>query len=147
MDNWRVIMTFTFATEAHIAKGYLEANGIDTIIQDEMTAQINSFYSNAIGGVKLLVSVENYEAGIELLKEGGYINDPEAKDSFKVENVKVTDETNKRCCPFCGSANISTNKKLSVFMIPLYFILGALLPVFRRSRKCFDCGKEWRFVK
>lgn len=55
MNNWETLITFTYPHEAHMAMGFLESEGIRTIIRDEMTVQVQNFYSNAIGGVKLLV--------------------------------------------------------------------------------------------
>ena len=45
MTNWLTIKTFTFPTEAHVVKGYLESNGMDVFLKDEMTVQVNNFYS------------------------------------------------------------------------------------------------------
>ena len=55
-------------------KSYLESAGIETLIPDEFTAQVNNFYTTAIGGVRLMVRTEDLESGVALLKEGGYIN-------------------------------------------------------------------------
>jgi hypothetical protein len=52
IDNWKTILTFTYPHEANIAKAYLNSEGIETIIQNEMTAQLNNVYSNAIGESK-----------------------------------------------------------------------------------------------
>jgi hypothetical protein len=38
-----------------MAKNYYESAGIDTFLRDELTAQVDNFYSNAIGGVKLQI--------------------------------------------------------------------------------------------
>lgn len=75
MENWRTTITFTQPHEAHFAKGLLESEGIDTIIRDELTAQVNNFYSNAIGDVKLDVKESDFIQATSLLKEGGYIKD------------------------------------------------------------------------
>ncbi len=147
MDNWVTIMSFTFPTEAHIAKGYLESNGIETFMKDEMTAQVNNFYSNAIGGVKILVNESDYDKGIQLLKDGGYLSGPNSTKSQKIEIVKYSNTDNTKICPFCKSKNISRRKNLNILIIPFYFILGFLLPIYKLSHKCFDCKKEWRFKK
>lgn len=68
MKNWKTIITFTYPNEAHIAKEYLAFEGIKAIIRDEMTAQVNNFYSNAIGGVKVTVNASEYQRGLEILK-------------------------------------------------------------------------------
>jgi hypothetical protein len=73
MDNWITIISFTYPHEAHLAKGKLESEGIEVVIKDELTTQVINFYSNAIGGVKLLVKESDYENALQLLIESGYI--------------------------------------------------------------------------
>ena len=58
-----------------MAKGKLESEGIEVIIKDEFTAQVNNFYSNAIGGVKLLVKEADFDNARLLLIESGYIQE------------------------------------------------------------------------
>jgi len=43
MNSWINIITFTLPHEAHFAKSVLESEGINTIIQNELTAQVNNF--------------------------------------------------------------------------------------------------------
>ena len=147
MDNWKLLQTFTYPHEAHIAKGYLESEGIDTIIKDEVTAQVNNFYSNAIGGVKLLVHESMFTRGTEVLIKGGYIRDSGEPISPKMELIQLTPTTDREVCPFCKSKNIGKMKDPNVLVIILYFLLGAFFPIFKKSFKCFDCEKEWKFRK
>jgi len=153
MGNWPILMTFTYPHEAHLVKGYLESNGIEAIINDELTAQVANFYSNAIGGVKLRVSESDYNQGIQLLKDGGYITREDCKGGSKVEIVLLDKATNKKICPFCGSDNIAINNKPGVItavvmaIINLIVIIGAIFPRFNSSFKCFDCSKEWKYKK
>ena len=153
MGNWPVLITFTFPHEAHLVKGYLASNGIETIINDELTPQVINFYSNAIGGVKLLVSDSDYKQGIQLLKDGGYLVDEDSETEDKVEIVLADQFTNKKICPFCSSENIAINHKPGVLfyavcvIINLLVMLGAISSLFKSSYKCFDCGKEWKFKR
>ena len=73
MDNWTTVISFVYPHEAYIAKGKLESEGIETIIQDELTAQTNNFYSNAIGGVKLLVKESDFRKAYDILIESKWI--------------------------------------------------------------------------
>lgn len=75
MDNWITIISFTYPHEAHLAKGKLESEGFEVMIKDELTAQVNNFYSNAIGGVKLLVKESDYVSARQMLIESGYIKE------------------------------------------------------------------------
>lgn len=146
MKNWEILITFTYPHEAHMVKGFLESEGIETLIQDEMTTQVDNFLSNAIGGVKLLVQKEDYELGIATLKNGGYIKD----ENEKVEEAGIVYADNsdsKICCPFCKSDNIMKNKDINILTPIIYFILGAFIPIFKPKYKCYDCEKEWIFRK
>jgi hypothetical protein len=49
------IATFSFPHEAHLAKVRLDAFGIPSFIADEHTINMQWFYSNALGGVRLQV--------------------------------------------------------------------------------------------
>lgn len=126
-----------------MAKSYLEANGVETIMQDEMMAQVN-IYSNAVGGVKLLIKEQDKEAGLKLLKDGGYIIDENSHQYNKVEVILPNESANKAVCPFCGSGNISRTKDPGLIMIAINFILG---PPFKSSYKCFDCNKAWKYKR
>ena len=95
MDNWQTIITFTQPHDAHFAKGLLESEGIETIIRDELTAQVNNFYSNAIGGVKLDVKESDLITATSILKEGGYIKEPKETIRKNVEIVELKDNTDK----------------------------------------------------
>ncbi len=75
MDEFLTIKTFTFPYEAEIVKGRLQSEGIECYLKDEMTVQIISLYSNAIGGIKLQVKQSDIPKAIEILKETGYLTD------------------------------------------------------------------------
>ena len=147
MNNWSVVHTVTMLQDAYMIKSYLESAGIETLIPDEMTAQVNNFYTNAIGGVRLMVRKEDMEEGIALLTEGGYIIPGDKIVDDEILIVRADHATDKTRCPFCGSTNIGKRKTPSVMMVVLYFLLSALFPIFRSANKCFDCEKVWKFKK
>jgi hypothetical protein len=68
-------MTFTHPTELAVLLTRLDADGIEYLVLDELTVQVNPFYSNAIGGVKLQVKESDVQKTIAILKESGYIKD------------------------------------------------------------------------
>ena len=43
MNYWEILISFTYPHEAHMAKGFLESEGIKTLIQEEMTTQVKIF--------------------------------------------------------------------------------------------------------
>ena len=106
MSKWSVVHTVTFLQDAYMIKSYLESAGIETLIPDEFTAQVNNFYTTAIGGVRLMVRTEDLESGVALLKEGGYINPENSVTDEEILIVGADSSTDMTCCPFCGSANI-----------------------------------------
>jgi hypothetical protein len=147
MENWKTIITFTQPHDAHLAKGLLESNGIETIIRDELTAQVNNFYSNAIGGVKLDVKESDLSNATSILREGGYIKESTETRRKQIEIIELNNTTNKSICPFCKSDNIYRKKEVNPLMVLVYFLLGAFFPIFKHNYICYDCEKEWKYQK
>jgi hypothetical protein len=152
MDNWEIAITCTFPHEAHLIEGYLNSQGIETSLKDEMTVQVNTAYSNAVGGVKVLVRASDYDHTIQLLKIGGYIVDPAIPENVENKILLAEYTGNKKNCPFCNSENITIKKKqnalsfiLSIFLSLSFF--AVIAPVFRSAYKCFDCEREWRYIR
>lgn len=147
MENWIEIISFTYPHEAHMAKALLESEGLVTLMKDEMTAQVNNVYSNAIGGVKILVRESDYEKGIVILQKGGYVVHNMLNDQSAIEDVRIDPLIDKSVCPFCKSSNIVKDRDPNILTAFVFFILGAFSPIFKTSYKCFECGKKWRFLK
>lgn len=144
MNNWKIIQTFTYPLDAHIVKTYLSANGIESILQDEFTVQANNFYSNAIGGVKLWVHSKEYELAEKCLIDGAFIIPKEKQKTQVTETIENVQD--KSTCPFCETDNIGIKKDLSIVSVVFYFVIGALLPFFKKAAyHCFDCEKDWKF--
>ena len=97
--QWIVIKTFSFPYEAQIAKTQLEAFGIPVYIENEHTINMDWFYSNALGGVRLLVP-ENYVDEAKSFLEKDFSDELEQKFG-----------ESKECCPECGSLDIEVNNK------------------------------------
>ncbi|MCB0807259.1 MAG: DUF2007 domain-containing protein [Bacteroidales bacterium] len=88
MENWIQLISFTFPHEAHLAKAKLESEGIETILRDELTTQVHNFYSNAIGGVKLLVKESDFNQAYTILKDSRIIiTDENRKDEHLQERL------------------------------------------------------------
>ncbi len=153
MENWPVLIAFNFTHEAHQVKGYLEANGVETFLKDELTTQVISYLPSAIGGVKLLVRESDYEQGIQLLKEGGYLIEADSEPESKIETVLFDKTTDQKICPFCKSANIEKDRQVGAIaailfaILNLFFMMGTSSPRFKSAFKCYNCGKEWKFRK
>ncbi|MDT9694371.1 DUF2007 domain-containing protein, partial [Streptomyces sp. P9(2023)] len=74
---------FSFPHEAHIAKASLESAGITSFIADEHTVNTQWLYSNAIGGVRLLVAEDDAKEALEILN---------SDFSESVENEAIPDK-------------------------------------------------------
>lgn len=126
------IASYTNPHEAEVVRGLLEDHGIDAVLQDSMSVHMNWLYSNAIGGVKLLVPSDQEAMAREILELG------------VPEEAATSDE-----CPNCGSHDL---KDLRPPIIPTFFnmaiiILTGLFMVpfgYRRDRhECCSCGTTW----
>ena len=138
MNNWSTIISFTYPLEAHIAKGRLESEGIEVFIKDELTAQVNNFYSNAIGGVKLLVKDSDYENAYRILIESGYIID-KVTEPNKLWNRfdKLTAKL-----PLIGKSII----ELRFLILVAVFLIILIIPIFLLalpSTRDKLTGKSW----
>src|SRR4051812_2015968 len=47
MSDLVTIKTFSYSTELAVIRARLESEGIECFVKDELTAQVNPFYSNA----------------------------------------------------------------------------------------------------
>jgi hypothetical protein len=75
MNKFITIATFSYPSEVAIIKGRLESEGIECFIKDELTIQVNNFFSNAIGGIKLQVRENDVTAARAILENAGYAED------------------------------------------------------------------------
>ena len=76
----RLVMVGSFrdVPEAFLAKGTLDSAGIESFLVDQNIVQMDWLYSNAVGGVKLLVHEEDASEAAAILDDP--IPDPEVED-------------------------------------------------------------------
>jgi DNA-directed RNA polymerase subunit RPC12/RpoP len=127
--NFVLLQSYDNYVSAHIAMGRLEEDGIKCWLQDENTVTIYPVWSNALGGIKLMVAEAQAEKAASILKEV----DRQHKETIT--------------CPRCGSHNIevvSTPRKVSNWLSALWGLLftNYAMPV-DMVNHCFDCGKEF----
>jgi len=68
-DELVTVTSFGTAHEAELARGFLEANGIDAFLADEAMARIANHLTPIIGGYKLQVRQEDVDLVVELLSQ------------------------------------------------------------------------------
>ena len=66
----KVIAQYSKPEEAYLASSVLEANGINAEVRDDKIINLNWFYSNAVGGVKLAVPEDEVERAKVILDLG-----------------------------------------------------------------------------
>ncbi len=124
-----VLNSYPNYVDAHIARGVLEEQGIPCWLKDENTVTIDPILTNAVGGIKLMVSRENAQKAWEIL------------DALRKEQKE------KVSCPKCGSHNIelvSTPRKAMTWISSITtFFLGDYAIAIDKVNHCFDCGNEF----
>ena len=105
-----------------------------------------NMYANAIGGVKLQIKEDEYERGIQILKQGGYVPTENRRES-DVKFVPESMHIDKSVCPFCNSTNIGKKKEQNIVTDIVYFILAFISPLFKGTYKCYNCTQEWKYIK
>jgi hypothetical protein len=66
------IKTFTYPSDAAVMRSFLDSNGIQTFLNNEINAQVDPLLSYALGGVQLMVPNEQAEMAVNLLRENGF---------------------------------------------------------------------------
>ena len=140
MAVWKPIIYPTAPIEAYLAKNYLESEGIETQIQNELSAQVN-----VIEGIRLLIKESDFEEGVKILIKGGYIIQSEQKEQ-SIELLQEDLYKDKAVCPYCGSENITSNKASNILTSIAYFIMRTFSTTCRRTYKCNNCEKEWEYI-
>ena len=124
-----IIQSFTNYIDAHILLGRLKEEGIHCWLKNEATATIIPIWSNALGGIQVMVNKEQLPEAINILK--------------RIEEEKRSN----RSCPRCGSHNIeyinSMCKPVNWLSAAITFFLCdyAIMP--EQRYHCFHCGAEF----
>lgn len=77
----RTVASYLDPIEAHIVCGRLQAEGIDAIVSDDQTNLANWEWRQAIGGTRVRVAEDQFEAARALIAEldgGAFSLEPEA---------------------------------------------------------------------
>ncbi|MBM3416055.1 MAG: DUF2007 domain-containing protein [Bacteroidetes bacterium] len=127
--NFVLLKSYPNYVEAHIAKGVLEEAGIGSWLKDENTVTIDPILTNAVGGIKLMVSKDEAQKALDILNT-----------LRREQKAAVT-------CPKCGSHNtelVSTPRKAMNWVSALVtFFLGSYAIATDNVNHCFDCGHEF----
>jgi len=114
---------------AHIDMGVLEEMEIPCYLKDENTVTMNPLWTNAVGGVKLMVLRERAKEAYDILKS--------LRDEYK----------KTRPCPSCGSTDmelVSTPRKPTTWLTAFVtFFTTDYAMTADKVYHCFNCKKEF----
>jgi transposase-like protein len=127
------VARFRDLIEAQLAKGKLEAAGIETFLANENIVSLDWFYSNAVGGLRLQVAEEDLEDATAILA------DPIPDEIIEEPSGVVYTQPH---CPRCDSLDIGFETINRLWSYGLMFVI-APIPVRRSDWKCQNCGAEW----
>lgn len=120
------VASFSKPEEAHLLRMRLEAGGVPAFVLDENMVQMDWMFSNAVGGVKVVIEEADAEAAREILEE------PSADLPG-----------DRPVCPACSSTNTAPDE--GPRRVAFLSLLVAGFPfLFAKHRwKCGDCGRGW----
>lgn len=139
-ENYQTLLTVTYPHELAVIQARLEAEGIEFDVKNEHITQMNPFYSNAVGGVKLQVKEIDFQRAEAILKE-------DLSTETEESSIESIPDSNAIKCPSCGSYEVSKPRlSPAVFAISI-LLLGFPLPFMSRICHCFDCGLDFKNKK
>ena len=121
-DIFELVGVYQYSSEAIIFKGKLESEGIEVYMKDSYTIEANPLYSNAVGGVKLLVVKKDYAKAMEIISQ--------------VSKYSLDDESQLMKCPSCGADQINMVTSIKDFKSLFIYIFSLLLSLFPFYSKC-----------
>ena len=130
------VASFRDLPQALLARGRLQASGIECALADDNLVRLDWFWANAIGGVKLRVRAEDAEAAMEVLsaRPPAWVRDEEWQQTYE-----------QPVCPRCDSLEISFGTHDRGWKLLLLQLLGLPVPSLHKPFwRCDACGAEWR---
>lgn len=125
------VRSYSQAMEAQMVAGALQAEGIETHLENEYLVQQDWLVSNAVGGVRLHVVEDRADDARRII--GDF-------DAAEAAPKPLT-------CPRCESTNTEFNPPKGLrkaALIAAIFLTGGLALFARRTYKlCLDCGAHW----
>jgi type III secretory pathway lipoprotein EscJ len=86
LEQLITIKAFLTPSEASMMKSLLEAEDMYCFLKDENSVVMMPYMANAIGGVKLQVRESDVVKAVEVLKQAGFIKEPQPKRGWFKEN-------------------------------------------------------------
>jgi DNA-directed RNA polymerase subunit RPC12/RpoP len=132
-EQFRFLESYTYSSEAQIFKGLLESRGLEVFMRDNHTVDADPLVSNAVGGVKLFVRVQDFENASKILAE--------------VQQFSLDEHGQPVACPNCHNIKVemvtSLREKKTLFAWIGSVLLGGLPIYANHHYKCSVCGFEF----
>jgi len=135
------VARFQEPASAALARGRLEAEGIESELQDHFTVGVNWLYANAVHGVKVRVAAGKADEARRILEVDRGADLAEVAGGAEEEDH----------CPHCGSDRLSSYNPvrflaaLTLFPFwPLMVVAGFPYIRWRARHRCLECGKPFR---
>jgi len=126
-----VVRSFSQPHEAHLACSALRAAGLEATVADANIVAADWLYSNAVGGVKVLVRAEDASVAREVLDTPAAVAEGEEPEPVNAAEA---------ACPRCGGqgvVRIAHGRRIAVLSWLLTSV--PLFPVWQK-RRCQTCG-------
>lgn len=128
------IKTFSYDHETLIYEPRFKAEGIQYFLKDQKTVAIDPLVSNAIGGIKLQVNVEDEERARALVAEiEANSSLTELGTVISVNGQKFEKTLDE--CPKCNSEEVYIYKQS--------FLENLFKPFASKQRYCKNCKHSW----
>ena len=129
-----VLRSFTSVHEAQLATSALEAFGIEAHLADEHLVSMAWTYSNAIGGVKVLVPQARSAEALQVLEAGaGALDEPSPLMPPPADGASGA-------CPRCGGTAFGSRPRGVGVAILSWLTVGFPITSAARRRYCLRCG-------
>ncbi|MGY3055385.1 hypothetical protein ACVWYG_003601 [Pedobacter sp. UYEF25] len=143
-DRTTVYRNYYDPMEANIVKGRIADAGFECFLADQNLAILNPLFTQALGGIRLIVFEKDVVSIDKLLAEEPDFN----AEAFNEPEEKHSEEVTKMVCEKCGSKHIGygmATKKRFGFLTMLVAFATLTYPIFgKKCHHCYDCGHEFR---
>ena len=138
MDDFVTVLTVRYSHELLMIKGFLEAEGIEYFVKDELTIQSDPLWSNALGGIKLQVQKQDKDKAIALLTEFGYLKE----EPFTGEDLLT--RIDKKTSSIFVLKNLSIEKRIVIIiLLGIIMITAITYYIIKPSKTELLCKSPW----
>jgi len=129
-SDWTVVDAFTNEIYARLAQIALDKENIESRIQDSYLVSVQPLFSQAVGGVKLLVK-ETDESQAKIILQ-----------QYHESEMRAAKEAESQC-PYCGAGHVRRLELPGWQWLFIVATLGIGGLIFYKKFECPHCGHRW----